>query len=331
MTRAFPFRLGLTVAFLGLYFTSDNAPLRAQDDAGQKVYKQGLKSAVFVLAPRSKGAAGGSGSLIDAQKKLVLTNDHVVGPAKEVIVFFPIYEKGKIVNEKDRYLKKPEEGVFYRGKVLHKDGQRDLALIELDKVPSGVAPVRFAADSPSAGQNVHSIGNPAASDAFWIYTPGKVRSVYKKTWNVGNTEYKSVIIEATSPTSPGDSGGPLFNDKGEQIGVTQGGLVDPKAQGFSYFIDVSEVKAFLKEHKISVNSAPPSKETTVVKTDEPKTTSSEDKDEKAAAATFSLIKPLASDPAKKNVAIERLKELLQKYPKTKVAKDAEELLNQLRK
>ena len=124
-------------------------------------------------------------------------------------------------------------------------------MIELETLNSSVRPVKFAADSPPVGANVHSIGNPAASDALWVYTPGKVRSVYKKTWVAGKqgTEYAATIIEATSPTSPGDSGGPLFNDKGEQIGVTQGGIDDPKAQNFSYFIDVTEVRSFLKENR----------------------------------------------------------------------------------
>ncbi len=211
-------------------------------------------------------------------------------------------------------------------------------MIQLEKLPPGVLPVKFAADSPGTGANVHSIGNPGASDALWVYTPGKVRSVYKKTWTAGKarTEHKATIIEATSPTSPGDSGGPLFNDKAEQIGVTQGGIVDPSAQGYSYFIDVTKIKAFLKEHKITVSSAPPpavATETSDItkKKDPPKPMVTDaEKDEKNARTMLLLTKPLAANREKKATAIARLNELIEKYPKTKAAQEAEELLKKLR-
>ncbi len=164
-------------------------PAFGQEDAGQKVYKHGLKSTAFIIRRLGPNrAAMGSGSLIDAKKKLVLTNEHVVGNATDVVVFFPLFEKGKPNNSKDRYMSKQGLDLIIRGKVLFKDVSRDLAVIQLEKLAPGIVPVKFAADNPDVGTAVHSIGNPGASDALWVYTPGKVRSVYKKNWVAGPGE-----------------------------------------------------------------------------------------------------------------------------------------------
>ena len=50
----------------------------AQEMDSKDLYKQVVKSAVFVVTPLKGGAARGSGSLIDMDKKLVVTNYHVV-------------------------------------------------------------------------------------------------------------------------------------------------------------------------------------------------------------------------------------------------------------
>src|SRR5262249_49840800 len=64
--------------------------------SGAGIYERLLKSSVMVLRKDETGtrAARGSGSLVNREHKLVLTNYHVVGDANEVFVTFPVYEKG---------------------------------------------------------------------------------------------------------------------------------------------------------------------------------------------------------------------------------------------
>jgi hypothetical protein len=86
-----------------------------------------------------------------------------------------------------------------------------------------------------------------------VYTPGKVRQVYSKKWKARLDErtvlpFEAKVIETDSPTNPGDSGGPLANDKGELVGVTQGGATD--AQALSIFVDLSEVKRLLNRRSV---------------------------------------------------------------------------------
>src|SRR4051812_11967411 len=251
---------GLFAAFLaGPAVAADKAPL-----SGKEIYQRTLKSTVWIAHATDLGGgrlalATGSGSLIDVPSKLIVTNFHVVGDEKEVRVFFPQFDKQhKLIASKDVYIQQLQSGGGLKGTVLTVDKKRDLALIKVDKLPSGTTAIPLARESVGPGEIVYSIGNPGASDALWAYTPGAVKSVYKKTWNVRDRKdvhnFEANVVETTSPVNPGDSGGPLLNGQGELTAVTQGGV---SAQGtISYFIDISEVRTLLAAKKIRVTNEP---------------------------------------------------------------------------
>jgi S1-C subfamily serine protease len=221
-------------------------------DEGAEVYKKTVRSTVWIHSDRGRALATGSGSLIDKDARLVLTNFHVVGDVKRATVFFPAFRDGKPIPERKYYLDR-EKTLAIRGTVLAVDKQADLAVIRIEKVPEGETEIPLAASSPDPGQSVHSVGNPGDSGALWLYTPGKVRQVYQKTWKAEVDRrvltFKAKVVETDSATNPGDSGGPLVNDKGELVGVTQGGAI--KAQLLSTFVDVSEVKRLLAHGDIA--------------------------------------------------------------------------------
>src|SRR5439155_24634916 len=82
---------------------------------------------------------------------------------------------------------------------------------------------------------------------LWVYTSGTVRQVYHKQWKAMGMnmifDLEAQVVETQSPTNAGDSGGPLVNDRGELVGVTQGGATG--AQLLSTFIDLSEAVDFI--------------------------------------------------------------------------------------
>jgi hypothetical protein len=248
---------------LAAVILSGLAPAAAQDkpplppapqpvtDSGTSVYQKVLRSTVWVHSDRGRGAATGSGSLIDKGRRLVLTNYHVVGDVKKATVYFPYFEAGK-ANPNKRFYTERSGRLGVPGEVVEIDKQADLALVRVDRVPDDAAEIAIGT-SPDPGQTVHSIGNPGRSGALWVYTPGKVRQVYGKRWQAKLDErtiltFDAKIIETDSPTNPGDSGGPLANDRGELIGVTQGGALD--AQALSTFVDISEVKRLLNRRTV---------------------------------------------------------------------------------
>jgi hypothetical protein len=227
------------------------APQATPAEGGVKVYQSVLKSTVWIVSQRPEGTATGTGSLIDRRRQLVLTNYHVAGDVNQARVMFPAFRDGQVIAERDYYKQHlKDQGIS--GRVMARDKQADLALIQIERVPDGAQALPVAAEGVSPGQTVHSIGNPGGSGALWVYTPGKVRQVYQKKWSAkaGSAvlHFEARIIETDSPTNPGDSGGPLVNDKAELVGVTQGGATN--ASLLSVFVDASEVRRFLASQTV---------------------------------------------------------------------------------
>lgn len=221
--------------------------------SGEELYRRLVKSCVYV---RNR-EGWGSGSLIHKERKLILTNYHVVGESAEVYISFPRYDNsGKLIVAGDVYERAYKSKELIRGKVLKIAKGQDLALVVLDTVPDGTPALKLAARSASPGQVVHSVGNPGASDARWAYTHGTVRQLSHKTWRALGAGRKILsfdadILETQSPTNPGDSGGPLVNDAIQLVGVTQG--ADVSANELSFFIEMSEVKKLLQSCDVDLN------------------------------------------------------------------------------
>ncbi len=224
----------------------------AQEADGSKIYKKVVPSVVWIHSNRPRGYATGTGTLIDLERKLVLTNYHVVEEESTAKLYFPTITNGQPKAEK-KYYKDRMSSLAISGRIVAKDKRADLALIQLERVPEGIVAVPVSFTSAEPGQAVHSIGNTGKSDALWGYLQGKVRTVADKKWKAqlepGRVlEFHAKVVETDSATNPGDSGGPLVNEKGELVGVTQGGALD--AQLLSTFIDVSEVRRLMNSDDV---------------------------------------------------------------------------------
>ena len=249
----------LAVLTAGLLGTPGPAAAQAPDppkEAGVEVYRKVVRSTVWIHSDRGSGKlATGSGSLVDKGRRLILTNYHVVAEIKRATVFFPVFD-GNTPNPNKNYYRQNAGRLGIPGDVIELDRQADLALIRLDRLPPDVPEMTLAASSPDPGQTVHSIGNPGQSAALWVYTPGKVRQVYRKKWEAKADErtvlkFEAKVVETDSPTNPGDSGGPLVNDRAELVGVTEGGVAPGQANLLSTFIDVSEVRKLLTRRAVT--------------------------------------------------------------------------------
>jgi hypothetical protein len=333
--------IGALLPFLGTSAIAQNSKKSdASADSGEKIYDRTLHSTVWVVLPLGNSRVRtGTGSLIDGSRRLILTNYHVVGDKDSAIVYFPMYEKGKLVAEKQTYMTR---GHAIPGKVIAKDSKRDLALIQLEgSIPSEAHSLKLSKESPSPGQRVHSVGNPGASGALWVYTPGSVRQVYHHKFRAAAQngedlfEVDAKIVETASGVNSGDSGGPVVNDKGELVAVVQGHLDEAKARSYSIFIDVSEVWALLASKRLAKLPAPPSEDTpkeVEPASDTIKTKPDEDivaKKERDATRQLKYVKTFAAE-GKNDLARSHCHDIIEKYPDTKAAKEAKELLEKIR-
>ena len=105
--------------------------------------------------------------------------------------------------------------------VQAKDSQNDIAVLKLSKSPSTPIPDLKFGDSSKVrpGDKVFTIGYPASSilGKNQKITDGIISSV------TGIND-DPTMFQITVPIQPGNSGGPLFNQKGEVIGITTASL-----------------------------------------------------------------------------------------------------------
>lgn len=191
----------------------------------------------------------GTAWLLDREKRLLVTNDHVasaglhdssIGTVKQLQLYFPAYRNGRVIHEKDYYARNVEP---ISVQVIYGDEEKDLALLQADSLPDDAKPLELADTPVDLGDSLYSLGGiPAGSEGFWIYTSGVVRAVYRRRLATG---YTAETVEADMETNQGNSGGPVVNDQGQLVAVVEGHMVS--ARSVSLYIDLTEVKTFLKE------------------------------------------------------------------------------------
>jgi Flp pilus assembly protein TadD len=206
-----------------------------------EIYQQTRRSTAWVVAKNdNKSIKIGTGFLVDRSRKLLVTNHHVVDKSDKVEVTFPLYQGHEAVAERKSYIRYDRP---VRGWVVATDPTRDLAVIELEVVPHATSAMKLAADSTCPGERVHLVGNPGTSELLWVYNSGTVHQVSSRQLKDDRTGKMIRAIAAEiltqSPVLPGNSGGPVVNDRAELVGVA---TMSNQAVHLAWCIDVSEVK-----------------------------------------------------------------------------------------
>lgn len=133
-----------------------------------------------------------------------------------------------VVDGIDSLLVKTSDGNFYDAELVIVDEKNDMAMLRLKKTGGKTFPVvNFGnSDHVKVGQDVFAIGSPFGYE----YTISQgivagIRENEKVTFNDPVT-YAPIekqfekVIQITAAISPGNSGGALFNNKGDVIGIT---------------------------------------------------------------------------------------------------------------
>jgi len=146
----------------------------------------------FERPTERKASSLGSGFIIK-EEGIVITNNHVIANAEDILIR---------VGDKE-----------YNAEVIGADPYMDLAVLKM-KTKDKFKPVRFG-DSNKArvGDWVVAIGNPFGLGG--TVTSGIISA---RNRQIGLTRYED-FIQTDASINQGNSGGPLFNLKGEVIGV----------------------------------------------------------------------------------------------------------------
>lgn len=138
----------------------------------------------------------GSGVIINADKGYVLTNNHVVDGADKITVQL-------------------QDGREFKGKLLGKDEQSDIALVQIEK-PTNLTAIKLAdSDKLRVGDFTVAIGNPFGLGQ--TVTSGIVSALGRSTGSDSGA-YEN-YIQTDAAVNRGNSGGALVNLNGELIGI----------------------------------------------------------------------------------------------------------------
>src|SRR5437763_1068049 len=97
--------------------------------------------------------------VVEAEKRLVITNQHVVLGHDTCKVAFPRCQSGNVLTNSGLY----PQSDYIPGKVLARDSKRDLALVRLDRLPKGAKALVLAPKGIMSGQEIWAIGNSSMS------------------------------------------------------------------------------------------------------------------------------------------------------------------------
>ena len=170
-----------------------------------------------------KSQSMGSG-FIYSSNGYIITNHHVIDDADDIEVEF-------ILND---------EVQKFNAEIVQVDKTNDLAIIKIfDMNFDGVdeLPYNFKTRSSDVGTKVYAFGYPMALSIMgkeMKVTDGMISS---KTGFDGNI----TTYQITAPIQGGNSGGPLFDEKGNLIGINSSGLRKDVADNVAYSIKTSYI------------------------------------------------------------------------------------------
>lgn len=186
------------------------APVEASTPA--QIYATAAPAVVLVVASSEDGAMSGTGSIIDPSG-LVLTNSHVIfdreakAPYRKLWVFLrPDRVTGNDKTDLTRRL---------QATLVAHDPELDLALLKVEGSTSTL-PVLPMGDPASIaiGSHVLAIGHPEQG-GLWSLTTGVISAEWENFTQVPGKH----VFQTETGLNRGNSGGPLIDENGQQIGV----------------------------------------------------------------------------------------------------------------
>ena len=173
-----------------------------------------------------KNAVSGSGFVIssNATTSYILTNYHVINDVSDITVFFA-------------------DGTSYDATLVGGEEDNDIAVLRIE-VGNLQTVTLGDSDALNVGENVYAIGNPLGELTFTFtggYVSAKDRSVTMSDGTVMN------MLQTDTAINNGNSGGPLFNEYGQVIGIVSAKLSsssssEASVEGLGFAIPINDVR-----------------------------------------------------------------------------------------
>lgn len=159
---------------------------------------------------RGEQISRGSGFFVAVDK--IITNRHVIENAAKVTI--------KLSNGK----------TYVVNGVLAVDGEGDLALLKVDVPAEFALPLAIEKSTPQEGESIVVIGNPFGLEGS---VSNGIVSAVRDIAGYGK------IIQITAPISPGSSGSPVVNLRGQVVGVAS--LQAAEGQSLNFAVPAARI------------------------------------------------------------------------------------------
>ena len=205
------FALVISTVFLALL------PFTVLAQTAQEIASKAFRSTILLVMEDANGQPLSLGSGFFVRDGEIASNLHVVEGAARGYA--------KLVGQKTKY---EIEGITAI------DPERDLVVLKISVARASTLALGNS-DAVQVGETVYAVGNPQGLEG--TFSQGIVSSIRE----VGTDK----LLQITAPISPGSSGGPVLNGKGEVIGVSvatfRGG------QNLNFAIPSNYLKRLLKK------------------------------------------------------------------------------------
>ncbi|MEA4893652.1 MAG: trypsin-like peptidase domain-containing protein [Oscillospiraceae bacterium] len=202
---------------------------------GAQIYSLGCAQAVGITTDitytnyfgmQSKSAVSGSGFIVTSDGYIV-TNYHVIANA-----YTGGYKVSVMLYNGDKY----------DAKIVGVEESSDLAVLKIEA--SGLSAATLGdSDNLQVGETVYAIGNPLGELSFSM-TSGMVSALDRDITTQDSATGEAVtntMFQIDAAVNEGNSGGPVYNDRGEVIGIVTAKYSDTGVEGLGFAIPITSV------------------------------------------------------------------------------------------
>lgn len=197
--------------------------INIQATQGNEIISSTLERTVMIIAldDNCQPLGIGSGFLVGKNGEIA-TNYHVVEGASSALI--------KFVNREEK---------FEVNSILQKSEKYDLAIIQIS---SNQSPLLLGDDElTSIGDRIFAIGNPEGLEG--TVSEGIISGFRK-------VDDKFRLMQITAPISPGSSGGPVINQKGQVIGIASASIM--LGQNLNFAVPSQKLSEILSKPKLNL-------------------------------------------------------------------------------
>ena len=218
--------------------TGDSAPPKAvanTDDVltGPEIYGMATQQVLGVSTEITTNGGGynpfysggtssiyGTGFII-SEDGYILTNYHVIETAYQYGVAPQIILR---------------DGASYSARIVGFEATNDVAVLKIEA--TGLTPVKIgSSDAVRVGETIYAVGNPNQLD--YTITDGIVSALDREVQvDMGGSSIKMFQISAA--VNSGNSGGPVYNERGEVIGIVSAKYMSSGTEGLGFAIPIDD-------------------------------------------------------------------------------------------